>query len=366
MPVVSCRVRAALASALALIAALHTPACSHDDLVVPAIITDKPPRGTGTFHRVTFNAGNDLFPSWIAGSGEIAYSFAPSDRLSNDQCAGTIPAEGGTRRTLACRAGAASDSIASSNWPVVGSDARFVYVWEPLKPYPATARPDSALIYVQPLVADAAAARIVFRFPYVIPGVDVYTSATHLGWLNRDTVVAVAVADVSIRDCAGCAFRTVRAGRAVILLDLNSTSVLTIVAGTAGASAVTPGQTGHDFYYTVIGDSRVYHRTVLPDSTSVTRDFGTTGIARDPQLAGNRLITVVGGKIAYRVDPVAGAVQEDSGGPLHLVDLATGTDAVLPDSGVSYRHPALTAAGDRLVAEGWVAGSADLWFFRLP
>jgi len=340
--------------------------CSHGDLFQPQSEPARSPRGSGAFHRVTYNVGDDLFPSWVPGAPDVAYSFAPGDQIGNDRCAGTIPAEGGVRRTLACRSGPPSDSIATSNWPVLRQDGRLAYVWESLNPYPSTQRPDSALLYIQN-GADASGQRVAHRFPHVIPGVDVYTSATHVGWLNADTLLAVAVADVLIRDCSGCAFRTVRAGRAVVLVDVSSLpGALIVMSGTGGASAVAPGLTGRDFYFTIAGDSRVYHRDIPTDSTSITHDFGAAGIARDPQVAGRWLVAVVGGTVAYRVDPNAGPVQEDSGGTLHLVDRIALRDSVLPDSGVRYRHPALAPTGDRLLAEGWAAGTADLWFFRLP
>ena len=309
------------------------------------------------------NTGNDLYPSWI-GLDDIAYSFAPGDQGGNDGCVGHIPAHGGTRLPFACRGHASSDSIANVNWPSVSADARVAYVWELLRA--GTKRPDSAFLFVQP-AADTGTPREVLRFPYAIPGVDLYTSATHVGWLNADTIIAVAVGDVLIRDCAGCAFRYVRSGRAVILLDISATSPTpVIVSGTTAASAVTPGPTGHDFYYTLTGDSSVYHRDLTGGSAVTTYDFGAAGIARDPQLAGNRLVAIVGGNVVPHVDPIAGLVQEDFGGPIHLVDLVSGTDSTLPTSGLLYRHPALSRTGGALVVEGWSGGLADLWFIELP
>jgi hypothetical protein len=339
--------------------------CSHEALF-SASPREAPPRGSGSFHRITYNVENDRFPNWLPGATELAYSFAPGDVGTVDQCLGTIPAEGGVRRTVACRRAGPVDSIANSSWPAADVDGRLVYVWEPLRPFPSTPRPDSALVYLLDAVGDSSSSHVIYRFPFFIPGTGVFTSGTHLGWLNRDTIVAIAVGDFQVRDCSGCAFRTVRAGRAVILLDLTTApATLSIVPGTDAASAVVPGLTGRDFYYTIIGDSRVFHGDIANTSPSVIHDFGAAGIARDPQVLNGRLIVVVGGNINYRVDALAGPIQEDSGGPLHSVDLGSGLGLVLPDSGVLYRHPTLTT-GNRLVAEGWSGGSSDLWFFTLP
>jgi hypothetical protein len=338
-----------------------TAGCSHGELF-EATSSDLPARDSGATHQITFNRGNDLFPSWISPDS-LAYSFAPDDNGGSDRCVGAIAAQGGTRRTWACRGPAAADSIANSNWPSIGPAGRLVYVWESFQHN--SQRPDSAIVYLQE-PTDTRTARLVFQFPYVVSGV-VYSSATHLGWLNRDTLVAIAVGDVLIRDCLGCPFRTVRTGRAVILFDLTTpVPVLTTVTGTTEASGVTPGATGRDFYYTIAADSRVFHRDLVTESTTTTHDFGSTGIARDPQRAGDRLVAVVGGSVSARVDPLFGLVQEDSGGPIHHVNLVNGSDVTLSSGELLYRHPALSASGSLVVAEGWSGGSADLWFFVLP
>lgn len=341
------------------VALLVASGCTHDDLFRPPTDTTKPPLGSGVFHRVTRNPGNDLYPSWLPDDSGVSYAFEPADVVTPDRCVGTTAAEGGTRRPWTCLGHAVGDSVANSNWPVVAADGRAAYVWEPFRPYPSSPKPDSALVFVD--------GRVVYTFPYFVPGVGVYTTATHLGWLNRDTIVAVAASDLLIRDCGACAFRWVRIGRSVVLLDLTTTPAgLTIVAGTTAASAVTPGATGDDIYFTVAGDTRVYHRVLSSGNTTVTHDFGGAGIARDVQRSGARLIAIVGGSVAFHVDSSAGPIQDDSGGALHMVDLGAGTDSVLPDSGTTFRHPSLSSTGDRLVVEGWLAGVADLWFFRLP
>jgi len=98
---------------------------------------------------------------------------------------------------------------------------------------------------------------------------------------------------------------------------------------------------------------------------SVAHDFGS-GIVRDVQVVGARLIAVVGGDVSFAFDSVLGyPIQRDRGGPLVLVDLASGAETVLPGNALAFRRPALAPSATRLVAEA-VANVADLWMFDLP
>ncbi len=56
--------------------------------------------------------------------------------------------------------------------------------------------------------------------------------------------------------------------------------------------------------------------------------------------------------MAFSADPSLGPTQWDSGGIVHVVDLASGADVALAGPGL-FRRPALAPAGDRVVAEGY-------------
>jgi len=339
--------------------------CRHDALFRPRDYTAAPGFGSGAFHRVTYGAGSDLFPSWLPVGTGVIYAFEPSDDRFHDRCLASILPEGGTRRALPCLHHRAPDSVMHSNWPAAAADGRLAFVGEHLPPG-AFAVPDSAIIFVTDPTAPGVF-QAVFRLPFVVPGVHFYHTATHLGWLSRDTLVAVGTAATIVRDCTSCPYRPVRLGQDVVLIDLGtSPATLTVVPGTFPASGVAAGPSGNDVYYTLAGDARVFHRVLTTGDSAVVHDFGAAGIARDARLLGTRLVAVVGGGVSYRVDPVAGPVQDDSGGFLHVVDLQTGAESVLPDSGYRYQHPALAPAGDAVMAEGLRDGPADLWYFRIP
>jgi hypothetical protein len=94
---------------------------------------------------------------------------------------------------------------------------------------------------------------------------------------------------------------------------------------------------------------------------------------------GGRLAAVVGGRVAYSVDPQLGPVQWDSGGVIHVVDLPTDADVALAPGARLFRRPALSPAGDQLVAEGYplvittfpvpdttVSRAGDIFLFTTP
>jgi hypothetical protein len=123
------------------------------------------------------------------------------------------------------------------------------------------------------------------------------------------------------------------------------------VPGTDFASGVSAGA-GDEIYYTLNGDPRVYRQALSTGAVTVVHDFGVAGAARDVHVVGSSLAAVVGGRIAYGVNPAFGPTAWDSGGVLHLVDLQTGEDVILDPAGL-YRRPQISPTGSALVAEGY-------------
>jgi hypothetical protein len=187
---------------------------------------------------------------------------------------------------------------------------------------------------------------------------------------------------VARRPCQGCEYDTVRTGLEVASLpvDQPSASLAEVVPGTELASGVSPGGTENEIYYTLSGDTRVYRRDLSSGAVSVAHDFGAAGIARDVHVVGQRMTAVVGGRVAFAQDStLGGAVQWDSGGTLHLVDLQDGSDMLMSGPGL-FRRPRLSPDATRIVAEVYpliitptgeaaettVARTGDLYLFGQP
>jgi hypothetical protein len=115
-------------------------------------------------------------------------------------------------------------------------------------------------------------------------------------------------------------------------------------------------------------------------------DFGAAGVARDVHVGGGRLTAIVGGRVHVLPDADLGQIQWDSGGFIHVVDLASDADVTLADEPHVFRRPVLAPTGDRVVAEGYplnisrifdpstgttivdttVGRSSDLYLFAAP
>src|SRR5205814_1002078 len=178
---------------------------------------------------------------------------------------------------------------------------------------------------------DGAAVRVLRTFPYVAPDTVRHDAASQLRWLDSTTIVYLADRVGYERPCQRCPIDTLRTGVDVVRLDLsNAAASLAVVPGTRFASAVAAGESADIIYYTLGGDARVYRRVLSTGTVSVAHDFGT-GIARDVQVVGSRLIAVVGGDVSFAFDSALGyPIQRDRGGPLVLVDLASGADTDAP------------------------------------
>ena len=128
---------------------------------------------------------------------------------------------------------------------------------------------------------------------------------------------------------------------------------VTSVTPTEGATGVAPILDGSAILYTLPNDTRIYRRALGSGEALVVHDFGAEGIARDVHAVGNRVVAVVGGRVAFSVHPRLGPVQWDSGGVLHVFDLEGTGSQSLDTPGRLYRRPALSPDGSRIVAEGF-------------
>jgi len=352
-------------------------ACSHTDpFSVPPYGTSEPFDPTPPV-QLTLNQGADRSATWLPDGSGIVYSSQQLGRPDADVCFAVLPPDGGTRRQLTCdlsRLGSDTNNAIES--PTVGQDGRLAF----LKATSAIGgtNPSRERLSVAPTL-DPASATEVQALPYTPPGEPTRSGIQALRWLGTDHLVFVGGLATIHRQCPACVLDTIVTGFKVDILDLNGGTVPTSVPGTDQASGVSVGASTDEIYFTLSGDSRVYRRTFSTGATDVVHDFGAAGIARDVHVAGGRLAAVVGGRVAFSVDTQLGPVQLDSGGVIHVVDLATDADVALPPGARLFRRPALSPAGDRLVAEGsplvittfpvpdtTVSRAGDLFLFTAP
>ena len=338
-------------TALGLLYLVALAACSHSEPFT------NPPGGEEPFDpgppaRLTLNPGHDGHPSWLADGSGILYSAQQVDREDDDVCLAELPPTGGRQRRLVCDIPGDRESTDAAQSSAASADGRVALL----------SAGNGSLGGTHPVFLDIALiptldgldAQRVRALPFIPGGGSAQQDyAGHLRWLGADALVYVGQRFVAQRPCpAPCPLDTLLVSTEVTTLSLAG-AVATAVPGTGLATGVAPFLDGTAILYTLPNDTRIYRRALAGGEVAAVHDFGTAGVARDVHAAGNRIAAVVGGRVAFSVDPRAGPVQWDSGGVVHVVDLVEAGSLSLDTPGRLYRRPALSPDGTRIVAEGY-------------
>lgn len=350
--------------------------CRHSEpFTTPPTGSDQPFDATPPV-RLTFNRAADRRVAWLPDGSAILYSTQPVGRRDHDVCLAVLPPTGGRQRALTCDAfsnpGELTDAIESA---APTSDGRLAFS-------AATGSIGGPLPNVQALaigsVVDPATRRSLLSIPYTTPGGRLHGGISQLRWLGAKRLLYLGEAVIAQRPCVSCELDTIRTGQDAVWLAVDASPLSPqLIPGTEDASSVSPGSNDDEVYYTLGGQNRVFRQTLTSDAAFVVHDFGAAGIARDVHVVGNRMAAVVGGRVAFGVDPSIGPTQWDSGGTLHLVNLQDGTDVVLDGPGL-FRRPQLSPSGNAIVAEVYpliinpvtndttVSRDGDLYLFGQP
>jgi hypothetical protein len=337
-------------TALGLLCLVISPsACSHSEPFANPESGEEP-FDPGPPVTLTVNPAHDGSPSWLADGSGILYSAQQLDRVDADVCLAELPPTGGQQRRLVCDIPGDGESTDAAQSSAASADGRVALLSAGNGNVGGTSPVFLDLALLPTL--DALDAQRVRALPFTPAGGHPQDYAGHLRWLTADALVYVGQRFRTKQDCLTCARDTVVVGTEVTTLTVDGTTA-TAVPGTDLATGVTPVLDGSAILYTLPNDSRIYRRALASGAVTVVHDFGGEGIARDVHAVGNRVAAVVGGRVAFSVDPLLGPVQWDSGGVLHVFDLeATGSQS-LDTPGRLYRRPALSPDGSRIVAEGY-------------
>ncbi|HKU60102.1 MAG TPA: hypothetical protein VJQ44_02710 [Gemmatimonadales bacterium] len=334
-----------------LLALLLLLGCGHSEpFTNPDTGTDQP-FDAGPPVRLTANRGGDLEPAWLADGSGTLYSVSDPARQDRDVCLALIPALGNRQSELWCDVPEGLNRSDAVHAAGPGPDGRLAFLASATSP--TNAVPEHLGIRVAPTV-DPGAGVEVRRLPYP-RGAGQVNWAGRIHWLEGDRLAYLGQRLLVTQDCANfvCAPpETTVTSLGVEQLDLEPKTV-EAVPGTVNATGLATLADGAVVLYTLPGDSRIFRRNLSTGEVTVAHDFGAAGIARDLDAAGSRVVAVVGGLIGQTTVPILGTIQWDSGGVLHLVDLDDNSDAPLPNAGLLYRRPALSPAGDLIIAEGY-------------
>jgi hypothetical protein len=324
--------------------------CNHTEpFSTPSNGTDQPFNPSPPV-QLTLNDGVDRIPAWLPDGSGILYAAQQRGTRDHDHCLALLSASGGRQQSLWCNYPTGAEWTDAFLSAAVAPDGRFAFLAG--SSTINGSNPEILGIRLSATV-DPWSATVIRRIPYPGAGANV-TAAAQLRWLGSGQLAFLAQRVRYRKECSGCTADTLLATLDVALISLADPEAMPIpVPGTARATGIAPIEGDGALLYTLAGDSRVFRHQLATGAVEVVHDFGSAGIARDPHLAGNRLAVVVGGVVGTEVDPEIGTIQWDSGGVIHLFDLADGSDVPLVTTETLYRRPALSPAGDKVVAEGY-------------
>jgi|GEM_PF-464995 len=339
--------RLSLLSIALLIACGHTDPFSNPDSNTGRPFDPSPPA------RLTLNLGVDRDPAWLPDGSGILYSAQDPGRNDRDVCLALLPATGGQQSALWCDVPDGPDRTDAVLSTGPAADGRMAFLAT------STSRgnpvPEYLGIRVGP-TTDPAAGIQVRQLPYP-RGQGIVNAVGRLHWAGTDRLAYLGVWSAIHVVCPQPFVcnppDTAVTGLDVELLDLAGGDAPTAVPGTEDATGLAVVADGAEILYTLASDTRIYRRSLSSGTVAVAHDFGAAGLARDLDAAGARVVAVVGGLVGQTVDSSLGPIQWDSGGVIHVVDLANGTDMPLDGGSRLYRNPALSPGGDQVVAEGY-------------
>lgn len=356
------RVRGLRAVLLPALSALLA-ACGHGE---PFTFSTSPQRGPfepGAVARLTYNPGDDLDPAWLLDGAGFLYTSERQDRADRDRCFAQMAPTGGTVGRVICNRTASNDSIDMFESGSPGPGGRLAYMYSIFDLYPLT--PPRHRLLVIGTVDSPTTSGYLLAFPYRAEGGYKHYGARHIRWLTPTSFVYNAVTPHYPQPCKVCR-RDAATPIQLVLVELaGDTAVTRPLPLTITATSVTVGDPDM-VYFTIMGDSRVFRQVLSTGDNTVLHDFGPGTIARDVTVRGDQLFAVVGGRVALELVLGAGVVQNDDGGEIRIVDLATGAETVVDTNGRLFRHVALSPDGRVALAESLEGGTWDIWRIELP
>jgi hypothetical protein len=331
--------------------------CSHGEPYGPPELAPNPVGLPPV--RLTFNQPVEAGPAWVPDGAAIGFSWQDPARADHDRCLALLAPDVGRIERQICVRGTDEQDSTSAVWEHgVSGGGRLAFVAE------RSRRTALAPAWRDLYVGDLALGRFrrVLSFPYIAPGGQLHDAAMDMVWPDDSTLIYLATFVLYIGG-GPVPPDTLISTIELVRLDLRGDSVasLSVIPGSRSVSSLALDRGTGTLYVTLTGSSRVF--TLDPTTGQVTPvySFAPLGVARDVQVAGGRVVAVVGG--------VAG-LGAGTGGPIYAAQLPSGAPQLIADTAGNYlfRRLALHPTGRRVVAERALgpAKATDLWMFDVP
>ncbi len=347
--------------------AVVVAACGHGDAWVFTAAPLGAPLAGGEATRMTYNTGDDLDPSWFPDGRTFIYTAERRDRRDRDRCLAVMAVAGGTTQAMVCqRAGASDDSLDVMQIGTPGPDGRTAFLYSTYDLFTFSSYETRQLVVAgldAPLVPEARKA----IFPLQPNGGYAHDGIGEIAWRSPTELVYLATLPHYPQPCKTCRPDTATPVQVVTADIGGDTAIVTAVPNTVYATSFALQGTD-TLFFTLLGDGRIFRRVLSTGAETLVRDFGLGVIARGVQVAGSRMLAIVGGFATVELLPGMGYVQYDDGGPIRLIDLQTGADTTVSAGGRLYRYPALSPDGRTVLAESRdnVDEDWDIWRVSLP
>ncbi len=344
-----------LVTLMAVMSCNHSSPFQSDSQDPTVPLDDRLPR------QVTYSPDPDQTPSRAGSGNDWLYSYVERTGTGVlNFCIGGLPAEGGGRTRTYCDVTLGRLGLRSAvTWPAESPAGRLAY-------FRTRGAPNSAEFSAGLILGSFAprdSGTVLRSFPYPATAGTV-RGITHLAWLDSHTLLFVA-AQIQYTGTPFNTIDTLTSGLQIERLDVDHLPAgPDVIPGTALSTSLEPMADGGGFYFTVVGNSRVFRHRMGSGATDTVYDFGAQGIARDVRYADSVLYAIVGGAVTVVVNDTVGTLQDDRGGTLTRVDLRTGAVSSLPIPGPA-RHAALSGDHRRLMVEDR-ADDRDLWIVGAP
>jgi len=347
--------------------ALVLAGCGHGDPWTFTAALQDAPLHEAAVTRLTYNTGDDLDPAWFPDGASFIYTAERSDRRDRDRCLAVMPVAGGTVTSLVCqRAGGSDDSLDVLQVAAPGPDGRVAFLYSTFDLFRYTSYVTRQLVVARldsPLVRSARKA----IYPLQPNGGYPHDGIAEIAWRAPSQLVYLATLPHYPQPCKFCRPDTATPVQIVTADISGDTAVVTALPNTLYATSFAL-PSPDTLYYTLLGDGRIFRRDLVTGIDSLVRDFGPSAIVRDVQVAGARLLAIVGGVVSTEFLSGMGWVQNDDGGEVHLLALDTGAESAVATSGRLFRRAALSPDGHTLLAESRddPAEDWDIWRVSLP
>lgn len=309
--------------------------------------------------RLTWNPGPDVEPAFLPGS-EVVFGFSRPGEPNGDQCLGALPNQGGTTLAESCpRTASSRDSTEryGEARPLTADTVALVVATRR-----AGRRTDDFAWIGRAPWRSATEFTPRLRFPFPSATGTLQLTPQYLSIVAPNVVAYVATGSETA--CAGSSYPCdgqvlVTYGTEVGQVSLADSAPPVVLGGVSRPTSIAPGPTPGSILFTLAADDLVYQRDASGSITVLARPDSLNTV-RDVSLAGNLLVSVVGGELGFYTLPDGTLVQDNAGGDLMLTDLGTGQSRLLARG--AWRRPYISADGRQVVAEG----NSDIYRFDLP